>query len=318
MKRQAPTLTSPIESPKFEWLDKLADPVQRAAHSVFRAGAAGREAKRWLNGTPQRHRVHPAIIIWPLGAWTTAGLLDALDVVASRRGRDGYGASADASVAFGLVGAIPTVAAGLADWVDTYDHHRRVGMAHALSNSLAIGLYGASLAMRLAGKRGAGRALGVAGLGAVTLGGALGGDLTYNLGVNVPYLLYPKPPEGWTEALSSAELPEGRPVVVEVGRVPVMLLRQDGTIAAVQSWCPHAGGPLEEGSFEDGCVECPWHGSRFELDSGRPVVGPASSPLRTFEVREEGGRVSVRPSYEGQDWPPPPKPPAQAPNMAQA
>lgn len=308
MTQQVPTLSSPLESEGFAWLDQLAGPLQEAMHRVFRANDVTQGVKDWLNGVPTRHRVHPALIIWPLGAWTTAALLDLLDGLSPDRG---YRASADASIAFGIVGTLPTAAAGIADWVDTYDHHRRVGMAHALLNTAALGLYTASLGLRLAGGegRGAARTLAGLGFGVVMLSGALGGELVYNLGVNVPHLLYPKPPDKFVDVLASADLPEGKPVVAEVERVPVLLLRRGERIFAVQEWCPHAGGPLSEGEFEGEEVQCPWHGSRFCLGDGRPTQGPASAPLRTFTVREQNGRIGVRPSYEGQTWPPPPAPP---------
>jgi len=292
MAQQAPTLSSPIAGERFAWLDKLAAPLQQGAHAVFRAGEAGRMAKNWLNGVPVRHRVHPALVAIPLGAWTTAAVLDVLDGVSSD---DTYQAAADAAILLGIVGAVPTVAAGLADWVDTYDHQRRVGMAHALVNSTALALYGASLALRAGGNRTAGRALGGLAFGAVSLGGALGGE----------------PRDEYVDILASDALVEGTPLVVEDGRVPVLLLRRDGQVYAVEAWCPHVGGPLGDGTFEGLTVECPWHQSCFRLDDGRPLNGPAAAPLRTFVVQERDGRILVRPSDEGKTWPPAPAPPRE-------
>jgi nitrite reductase/ring-hydroxylating ferredoxin subunit len=313
MTKQATTLSSTIEQPGFAWLDRLAEPLQAGAHELFRSGRTGMRLKSLLNGTPLRHRLHPALVVWPLGAWTTAAFLDVLDSRASRRDQPGLRAGADASVAFGIAGALPAALAGVADWVDTYDHPRRVGAAHALLNTVALGCYGASLVLRKTGNRGGARALSGVGFGAVLLSSSLGGELVYTLGVNVPHILYPKPPEGYRDVLGSEELLEDRPAVVEVGRVPVLLLRRAGRIFAVQEWCPHAGGPLSEGTFEGDVVECPWHQSRFCLVDGAPLQGPAAVPLRTFEAMEEGGRIFVRPSFEGQSWPPPPKPIREGP-----
>ena len=300
--RQAPTLTSPLESDSFAWLDRLAAPLQDTMHKVF-GTSIGHRAKDWLNGTPIRHRVHPALIVWPLGAWTTATFLDGIDGLVSADTKRAYQTAADAAVAFGIVGALPTAAAGLADWVDLYEHHRRVGMAHALLNISAVAIYGASLACRLGNNRGLGQALGYLGFGTVLLSGSIGGDMVYNLGIGAPFMLMPKPPVEWIDVLASDELPEGKPVVCNVGRTEVMLLRQDGQILAVDQMCTHAGGPLSEGTFDGIEVTCPWHGSVFALDDGRPVHGPASASLRTFDVREENGRISVLPSYEGERYP---------------
>jgi len=182
-------------------------------------------------------------------------------------------------------------------------------MAHALVNDVALTLYGVSLALRAGGKRGAGQAIGGLAFSAVSLGGALGGELVYNLGVNVTHLLYPKPPTEYKDVIAADQLHEGKPVVVEDDRVPVMLLRREGQIYAVEAWCPHAGGPLVDGKFEGITVECPWHQSCFRLDDGAPLNGPASAPLRTFDVQERDGRILVQPSDESKVWPPAPAPP---------
>jgi nitrite reductase/ring-hydroxylating ferredoxin subunit/uncharacterized membrane protein len=315
MTKQAATLSSLLEHPAFEWLDSIAEPVQSKASTFLHSRAMARRIKNILNGTPLRHRAHPAVIIWPLGAWTTALFFDAVAARASGRKREAYRTSADTAIAFGIVGSLPAATTGVADWVDLYDHHRRVGMAHAVLNSVALACYTASYALRISGsnRRGAAHMLSGIGFGAVMASGALGGEMVYTLGTNVPHTVYPKPPDEFREVLASVSLVEGTPVVVEVERIPVMLVRHNGTIHAVQEWCPHAGGPLSKGSIEGDVIECPWHQSRFCLADGRPEQGPAAVPLRTFEVREEAGMIAVRPSYEAMSWPPPPEPPRAYP-----
>lgn len=302
MAKQATTISAVIE--QLPWLDRVAEPLQAATQAVFGASGAMQKAKDWLNGTPIRHRIHPALIAVPLGAWASAALLDALDVI---EGDGRWSDSADLLVGVGILGALPTAATGLADWTDLYDHQRRVGVAHALVNSAALGLYAGSLALRLGGKRNAARTLAGIGFGLVSLGGMLGGELVYTLGVNVTHLLYPKPPDEFTDACASVDLPEGRARTVEIGRVPVLLRRHQGRVEAVEAWCPHAGGPLRPEDIAGDEVTCQWHGSRFCLRDGRPTQGPASAPLRTFDVREAGGRILVKPSDETHTWPPAPE-----------
>ncbi len=305
MGQQVPTLGAIID--RLPWLDRVAEPLQAAVGAAFGAATPLRRAKDWLNGTPLSHRMHPALVVVPLGAWTMASLFDALDVIDAGEGADGaWSRGADLLVGAGLATALPAVASGLADWVDTYDHQRRVGVAHALVNGTALGLYAASLGLRLGGRRGAARALAGVGFGVVALGGMLGGELVYTLGVNVSHLLYPKPPDEFTDCCASDDLAEGQRRVVEVGRVPVLLRRAAGRIDAVQAWCPHAGGPLDEGEFDGDTVRCPWHGALFCLRDGRPLEGPAATPLRTFVVREQGGRIAVRPADVAKTWPPAP------------
>ncbi|HEY8597946.1 MAG TPA: Rieske 2Fe-2S domain-containing protein [Thermomicrobiales bacterium] len=291
MAQQAKTISDLVEV--LPWLDTIAEPVQQATNALFGKNGATRKLKDWLNGTPMRHRIHPALITVPIGAWTTGLVLDLLETRADRP-KD-WSRGADAAVVLGIMGALPSVATGLADWTDTYDHQRRVGIAHALLNSVGLTFYGASLGLRLADRRGYARLCSTVGYSVIMLSGILGGELVYTLGVNVPHIIYPKPPEEFTDVLASVALPQDKPVVVEAGRVPVMLLRRGETIHAVENWCPHAGGPLNEGKIVGDEVYCPWHDSHFCLRDGAPTQGPASTPLRTFAVKEEGGRIRVRP-----------------------
>jgi len=58
--------------------------------------------------------------------------------------------------------------------------------------------------------------------------------------------------------------------------------------------CSHAGAPLDEEQFYDGCVECPWHNSVFDLRDGRVIHGPATFPEPTYDARMRDGQVEVR------------------------
>ena len=87
-------------------------------------------------------------------------------------------------------------------------------------------------------------------------------------------------------------LPKGLPHQhVNTGSEPLVLLREGDEIRAIHATCAHAGGPLHEGTLIDGCVECPWHGSRFRLADGHVVRGPAVYDQPAYEVRRtpDGG-----------------------------
>lgn len=81
--------------------------------------------------------------------------------------------------------------------------------------------------------------------------------------------------------------------------VPVCLVRRGDQVSAFRDECPHQGMPLSAGEvLEDGTLECPWHGARFDCATGALRRGPADHDAERFEVRVEGGRVLValRPS----------------------
>jgi nitrite reductase/ring-hydroxylating ferredoxin subunit len=84
---------------------------------------------------------------------------------------------------------------------------------------------------------------------------------------------------------------------VEVGGVPVVLSRSEsGEVCAIADTCTHMGALLSEGDREGNVVTCPWHGSRFDLCSGKVLRGPANTPQQRFEARVRDGWVEVRPA----------------------
>jgi len=278
-----------------EWMAPVEDALQRAVAAAFKAGGnAGRAVKNFLHGTWLGHPLHPALTDVPLGAWTTALVFDTLD--AGSRGWPWQGATrrrADDAILVGIVGAVGAALAGLTDWQHTNGTARRTGLAHAALNTVALGLYTGSLVVRRRGSRGAGRSLAVAGFGMVMASAWLGGRLVYRERVGVDHAQREEP-EGFLRALRESELREGQPVRAEIDGLRVVLVKRNGRVYAIGERCSHLGGPLAEGEVRDDSIVCPWHGSRFALQDGRVLDGPATLPQPCFETREREGYVEVR------------------------
>ena len=266
-------------------LDQVAGPATRAVKQVIGAGPV----KNVLSGTPLGHPAHPLLTDIPIGSFTSAALLDLF-------GGPKAEAAADLLVMAGLLSALPTAAAGAADWSDTYGGEQRIGVVHALANLVGLGFYSASLVARRRGHRSSGTALGLAGMATMSIGGYLGGHLVYGQGIGVNHAFYQHPPDDWTPVLSDAELGDGVATKAVATGAPVLLYRSGGTICAISGRCTHAGGPLDEGKVDPSTmtVECPWHGSVFRLVDGQPVHGPASVPQADYEVRVNDGQIEVR------------------------
>ena len=94
---------------------------------------------------------------------------------------------------------------------------------------------------------------------------------------------------------STDELPEGAVRLVEVEGLEIGVFNCGGELLAIEDRCSHDDGPLAHGEFDaTTCtVECPRHGSLFDLRSGRPKTLPAFAPVETFEVRVEDGHVKL-------------------------
>jgi uncharacterized membrane protein len=154
-------------------LDRLADPIAGFASRRL----AGRP-KEILSGAWLGHPLHPLLTDLPIGAWTSATLLD---LFGGRRARP----AADALVGVGIATALPTAISGVSDWSDLEPRQRRVGLVHAAANDLALGFYLASFVARRRGRRVRGTLLGLLGAAAMSAGGYLGGHLVYELGAGV-------------------------------------------------------------------------------------------------------------------------------------
>jgi 3-phenylpropionate/trans-cinnamate dioxygenase ferredoxin subunit len=94
----------------------------------------------------------------------------------------------------------------------------------------------------------------------------------------------------------AGELPEGEMRLVETDEgVVIGVFNCDGTLYAIEDRCSHDDGPLAEGPFDAGSctVECPRHGSLFDLTSGRPKTLPAFRPVATYPVTIEDDTVKL-------------------------
>ena len=95
----------------------------------------------------------------------------------------------------------------------------------------------------------------------------------------------------WDRAAELSEVPNGASKLVYFKGEQVALFNAGGKVYAVSNRCPHANGPLVDGVIEGESVTCPSHGSQFDLGTGEPICGPTSRPLKTFDVRIEGGAI---------------------------
>lgn len=278
----AERLTDAVES----WA--APDRVVRPLTNWFAKLVGPGRLKDVLSGTWQGHPAHPMLTDVPIGAWTSAFVLDLL-------GGEKRSAAADSLIGIGILAALPTAVTGLSDLADVEDRPRRnIGAAHALGNVTGLTLYSAAYVLRKSGRRKAGVALSMAAAVAMSGAGYLGGHLSFRKGVGVDVTVFDTGPKQWTAVMDGADLPEGAPRKVTVGRTDVLLYRSGDRIFALANRCTHRGGPLNKGRIENGEVRCPWHLSTFRLDDGSVIQGPATAPQPRFEARTTDGKVEVR------------------------
>ena len=93
----------------------------------------------------------------------------------------------------------------------------------------------------------------------------------------------------------AAELAPGEMRLVEIDGRKIGVFNCDGALYAIEDRCSHDDGPLAEGEFDPATctVECPRHGSLFDLITGRPKTLPAFQPVETFPVAVEGDDITL-------------------------
>ncbi|HEX8918199.1 MAG TPA: Rieske 2Fe-2S domain-containing protein [Chloroflexota bacterium] len=273
------------------WLDSLAEPLQGWVNSLFSGGDAGKQVKNFLNGTWLGHPLHPVVTDVPIGAWVATLVLD---TAASVSGDEGYERAADLTLATGLAAAAGAAASGWTDWSDTYGKDRKVGLVHGLTMVGTVLAYAASLGARWSGNRKLGRMWSNLGLGLLTAGAYLGGDEVYDLGFGVNHTAFLHGPTEFESVMPLDDLQPNKPTKADVKGVPILLVRIQDTLYALDDTCVHAGCSLAGGHLQGASIVCPCHGSQFDLRDGSVINGPATMPEPYYDVRVQNGMIEVK------------------------
>jgi len=261
------------------WARPLGDFTQRILKAIF---GPLRPVKDFLNGRWLGHPLHAALSDLPIGSYTLVIVFDLL----------GQREAAGIALFLGILAHAAAAVAGFADYTDTSGRPRMVATVHSTMMSVAIVIYIVSLVMRSSsGDQTVPVVLSFIGYAFVTAGAYVGGEVVYTLGNMVNRHAWRFMGQGSWQSLDVTEIPEGFPVKAKAGAQALVLVRQGQTIHALHDTCAHAGGPLSQGTIVDGCIECPWHGSRFELATGYKKRSPTTYDQPRFEVRatESGG-----------------------------
>src|ERR1051326_4608281 len=195
-----------LDPEQIQQLDHWSDQIQeRLSTAVTQGGPAARRVKNWLNGVWLGHALHPALTDATIGAWSTGALLD---LVGAER-------EADAAITVGVLAAVPTALSGAADWADTSEEPRRIGLIHALLNSAGLALIISSLFARRGNQRALGIGLSTLGLGCSSISAWLGGEMVYRFGTNVSRIAFEPAIEDFVPVANFDSLPDGKLAAAE-------------------------------------------------------------------------------------------------------
>jgi nitrite reductase/ring-hydroxylating ferredoxin subunit/uncharacterized membrane protein len=275
------------------WAKPLGDAVHSLLNRIFQSPL--RPLKDVLNGTWLGHPIHAAITDVPIGALTVTVILD----LANQR------AAADIALVLGILSMAGAALAGYADYTDTDGTARVRASLHSTLMVVALVIYLISIAQRAGNPpdRTVPVVLSIVAYLIVTAGAYVGGDVVYALGNMVSRHAFRGSGKKWLPlrldgGADLSSLPEGEPMRATLGSNTLVLVRIAGSVQALHETCAHAGGPLAEGRVVDGCIECPWHQSRFRLRDGTVAQGPAVYDQPRYEIRasEAGGWEARRAS----------------------
>jgi nitrite reductase/ring-hydroxylating ferredoxin subunit/uncharacterized membrane protein len=255
------------------------------------------------------HPIHPILIAFPIAFLVGALGFDVAGRVADWSGGWTTGAYLGvAAIVSGLIAAVP----GLIDYfgvVPPNSSARRRATQHMIINVTALAVFALGwlfrdpTSLRPAFETLVLEALGV---GLVSWGGWLGGTLVYRnqIGVDHRYAGAGKwneekldaPGSGFVVVAREDELQVDQMKLVHVRGRRIVLARTEQGYLACDDRCTHRGGPLADGVLICGTVQCPWHGSQFDVSTGAAKAGPARDSIATYPVEIADGEVRLDPS----------------------
>ena len=269
--------------------ERMQESLDKALYANGRPSA--QKMRNFLNGTWLSEPLHVVLTDVPIGAWTVAIMFDSLDLIRNRRE---FSLAADTSVAIGLLGAAGAALTGITDWSDVDPPARRLGLIHGLLNVGVTTLFATSLILRKRKLRTGGRVSAALGYALLTVSAHLGGKMVYEQRVGVDRTAGEVFPKGFVAVLAESKLADSMPTRAIHDGVSILLVRRGQRIFAMAETCSHFSGPLSEGKLVDDSIVCPYHASRFALDDGRVLDGPAVHPQPCLEVRVRNGQIEVR------------------------
>ncbi len=259
------------------WARPLGDFNQRWLSALFRRMWT---IKDLLHGRWLGHPLHSAATDLPIGVLTVVIVLDLL----------GQPAAADIALIVGVLTMLAAAVPGAVDYSDTDGTARVRATVHATLMVIALLVYLVSWLLRAGAPadRTLPIVLSIVGYLILTAGAYVGGDVVYVLGNMVSRHAFRGAGTKWIalDLGAATEIPENTPIKAKLGINNLVLVRQGETIHALHEQCAHAGGPLSEGTLVDGCIQCPWHGSRFRLADGKAMRAPTVYDQPRYEVRK--------------------------------
>jgi nitrite reductase/ring-hydroxylating ferredoxin subunit/uncharacterized membrane protein len=251
------------------------------------------------------HPLHPILIAFPIAFFTGTFIFDVLSVLANKPAFWTTGQYLEtAGIISGLLAAVP----GFIDYLYTVppgSSAKQRASKHALINISMLVVFTLalinrqlphfSIVLQISFEFG--------GVILLSIAGWLGGTLVYRnqVGVDIRYANAGKWKEmdgvvenGRVEVATTDELDLNQMKLIRVQDKRIVVARVEEGFVAFDDFCTHKGGSLAGGSMICGTVQCPWHGSQFDVETGMVKAGPATKPVKVYAIEYAGNKVYVR------------------------
>jgi uncharacterized membrane protein/nitrite reductase/ring-hydroxylating ferredoxin subunit len=253
----------------------------------------------------QSHPLHPMLVAFPLALWTVSLIFDLLGHALHN---PALWATAFYAIIAGIIGAAFAAVPGIIDWISIVPPQssaKKTGFIHGAVNSLVLVLFIVEAIRRGAAVTPPDRvsiAISVVSVLLLSYSGWLGGTLVYRnqIGVDHRYAgagtWKERTITDWTRPICNVgELAQGQMMLGIIAGERVVIGKCPEGVVAFSDHCTHRGGTLADGVLIGCAVQCPWHGSQFDIHNGRVISGPAQKQIKTYATRIHDGEVYVSP-----------------------
>ena len=256
------------------------------------------------NANFKSHPIHPMLIVFPIAFFTGTFIFDILGIIYDNM--DLYVIAKYMQIC-GIIGGLAAAIPGAIDYFKTVPPNssgKKRATRHALLNITNLILF--FIAWLLKGNNINPYViliLETAGIVLLSIAGWLGGTLVYRnqIGVDHRYANAGKWKEEnkdvaqkQIEVAAANELKTNQMKLIHADKKRIVIGRTENGYVAFDDHCTHRGGSLADGSMICGIVQCPWHGSQFDANTGVGKAGPAKENINTYQVTEMNDKIYLK------------------------
>ena len=248
------------------------------------------------------HPIHPMLIPFPVAFFTGTLIFDVLAIV---NNNDNFWNIGEWLIIAGIIGAVLAAVPGVIDYLETVppdSSAKKRATRHGLTNATMLILFCVAAYYRRGEDASSTVVLALEAVGFILMciAGWMGATLVYRnqIGVDPRYAHAGKwkeqtiKPTGQPlEVASKDELKANQMKLLHIDDKRIVLARTEQGYVAFDDRCTHKGGSLAGGSMICGTVQCPWHGSQFDVNTGTVSAGPAKEQIAVYNISESKGKI---------------------------